>query len=249
MSAADPAARSEDGTTMTRTSRALRVPTATVAALGLLLAACGTAPDVEVAEPAGAPVPAAEAPAGEAPSDAAAEPDEATPDQPDASAEAAPEGDVPTEVDCSGQTATVDPRPAEGLPAEVAALRDLLIDAAQRCDEQLLFTAIEESARFTFSFGDGTDPLGYWWDLEAAGERPFLRLAQVLSTTPGLTPGGEVYVWPQVATGRAEHTTAEAWAELSWLDDPTSQLTGEGYLGWRAGISPDGEWRFFVAGD
>jgi hypothetical protein len=227
---------------MTRTSRSRWAPTATVAALGLLLSACGTAADLEVAEPA-------RAPAAEAPSEAASEVDGVMDDQPDTPApETAPEP-ADAEVDCSGQLAVVDPRPAAGLPAEVVALRDLLVDAARRCDEQLLATAIEESDLFTFSFGDGTDAIGYWWDLETAGERPFERLAQVLSTSPGLTPGGEVYVWPQVATGRPEHTTEEAWAELTWLEDPSSQVTGEGYLGWRAGISPDGEWRFFVAGD
>jgi hypothetical protein len=25
--------------------------------------------------------------------------------------------------------------------------------------------------------------------------------------------------------------------------------TGEGYVGWRAGISLDGQWRYFLAGD
>jgi hypothetical protein len=230
---------------MTRTSRSLRVPAAMLAAFGLLLSACGTAPEVAVAGPTDAAAPAVEpapdlaAPVVEPPTDVA----------PDVAPDAAPDADDVAEVDCSGQTATVDPRPAEGLPAEVAALRDLLLDAARRCDEQLLFTAVEESSSFSFSFGDGTDPIGYWWELEAAGERPFLRLVQVLSTTPGLTAGGELYVWPQVATGRPEHTIEEAWAELTWLDDPTTQVTGEGYLGWRAGISSDGEWRFFVAGD
>jgi hypothetical protein len=226
---------------MTRTSRSLRAPVAMLAAFGLLLSACGTALEVEaagsthVAAPAVEPTPDVAAPAVEPPTDAA----------PDAAPAAGPVA----EVDCSGQTAAVDPRPAEGLPAEVAALRDLLLDAARRCDEQLLFTAVEESSSFSFSFGDGTDPIGYWWELEAAGERPFLRLVEVLSTSPALSVDGELYVWPQVATGRPEHTTEGAWAELTWLDDPATQVTGEGYLGWRAGISSDGEWRFFVAGD
>jgi hypothetical protein len=130
----------------------------------------------------------------------------------------------------------------------VAALRDLLLDAARRCDEQLLFTAVEESSSFSFSFGDGTDPIGYWWELEAAGERPFLRLVQVLSTAPGLTAGGEMYVWPQVATGRPGHTTEEAWAKADLARRPGHPGHRRG-LPRLAGISPHGEWRFFVAGD
>jgi hypothetical protein len=160
----------------------------------------------------------------------------------------APAPDPDAAADCSAQGASITVRPIPGMPAEVAAARDFLLDAALRCDEQLLFTATEESDMFTFSFGDDTDPIGYWWQLEAAGEKPFLRLAQVLGTTPALSAGGDVYVWPRVTTGRPEDTTAEAWAELTWLP-ADHRVTGDGYLDWRAGISPDGQWRFFVAGD
>lgn len=204
----------------------------------LLLAACGVAE-----EPAGPDLPETDPPAVEEPVD----------DEPDVPEDPAVEDpDTPvSDRDCSAQGTTVTPVEVDGMPAEVAAARDFLIDAAVRCDEQLLFTAIEESSMFTFSFGDDTDVIGYWWDLEEAGEEPFLRLAQVLSTTPALADGGELYVWPQVATGRSEHTTEDAWAELTWMSDADMEAsqTGEGYVGWRAGISLDGEWRYFLAGD
>jgi hypothetical protein len=216
---------------MTMRTRSRRAVVAATLALALLLAACGTEVTVE---PAADPGDAVETPI------APAEPEPAEPEL----AEPAP-GEA---VDCSAQGATISARPVTGMPAEAAAARDLLLDAALRCDEQLLVTAIEESSRFTFSFGDDTDPLGYWWAMEAAGEEPFLRLAQVLGTTPAVSAGGEVWVFPRVTTGRAEDTTAEAWAELSWLD-PAHRGGGDGYLGWRVGISPDGEWRFFVVGD
>ena len=156
----------------------------------------------------------------------------------------------PDDPDCSAHGESVTVRDAGDVPAEVVAARDFLIDAALRCDEQLLMTAIEESGQFTYSFADEGDAIGYWWDLEEAGEAPFLRLAQVLATTPAIADGGEVVVFPRVTTGRAEDTTDEAWAELDWVDDLDAVAgTGEGYLGWRAGISLDGEWRFFVSGD
>jgi len=166
-----------------------------------------------------------------------------------------PEEEGPVEgpigEDCSAQGAQIDIPTLTDLPAEVVAARDFLIDAALRCDEQLLFTAIEESDLFTYSFGGGDDAIGYWWDLEEAGEEPFLRLVQVLATTPAIAEGGEVVVWPRVTTGRSEDTTAEAWAELTWLTDAEiAAHQGEtGYLDWRAGISIDGQWRFFVRGD
>ncbi len=159
-------------------------------------------------------------------------------------------GSIDNEADCSAQGTIIDAQPSDGMPAEVAAARDVLLDAALRCDEQMLFTAIEESESFSFSFGDHDDAIGYWWDLEAAGDEPFLRLAQVLGTTPSTVHDGQLWVWPQVHTGRAEDTTAEAWAELTWLDDPAAiRASHDGYLDWRVGISSDGEWRFFVRGD
>lgn len=155
------------------------------------------------------------------------------------------------EAACSAAGHSLAPAAAGDLPDEVVAVRDLLLDAALRCDEQLLRTTIDESSLFTYSFGGGDDAIGHWRALEEAGQQPYLRLAQVLSTTPALADGGEVVVWPQVTTGRPEHTTPAAWAELSWLSDEEvrAHQAEAGYLGWRVGISTDGEWRFFVAGD
>ncbi len=156
----------------------------------------------------------------------------------------------PAGEDCSGQGNRVELAPAPDLPEAVAAQRAFLIEAALRCDEQLLHTATEESDQFTAAFDSEVDLIGLLWELEEAGEEPFLRLAQVLATTPALAASGETYVWPQVTTGRPEHTTDEAWAELTWVEDlEAARSQGDGYLGWRAGISEDGQWRFFVQGD
>ncbi len=156
----------------------------------------------------------------------------------------------PAGEDCSGQGNRVELAPAPDLPEAVAAQRAFLIEAALRCDEQLLYTATEESDQFTAAFDTEVDLIGLLWELEEAGEEPFLRLAQVLAATPALAESGETYVWPQVTTGRPEHTTDEAWAELTWIEDlEAARSQGDGYLGWRAGISEDGQWRFFVQGD
>jgi hypothetical protein len=232
-------------------TRFRRTVTASLLAMAVLVAACGGT-EVSI-DPAADPGDLVDEP--EAPEDPVEEPEapaEDVTDDPDGAVDPEPAGDhaADPDADCSAQGATIEVRPVEGMPAEVAAARDFLLDAALRCDEQLLFTATEESSMFTFSFGADTDPLGYWWDLEAAGEQPFLRLAQVLGTTPTLSEGGDVWVFPRVTTGRAQDTTDEAWAELTWLEDPAAtRAAGDGYLDWRAGISPDGEWRFFVAGD
>lgn len=170
---------------------------------------------------------------------------EPDPDEPDV--RSAPEG----AADCSASGQSVTVLPAPGLDEAAIQMRDFLIDAALRCDESMLQTAIDESSQFSFSFGGDTDALGFWWDLEAAGDEPFLRLAQVLATTPALADGGDVVVFPRVTTGRPEDTTDEAIDELIWIDPQQRDtiLGDTGYLDWRAGISRDGEWRFFVRGD
>ncbi len=154
--------------------------------------------------------------------------------------------------DCSASGHQVTLVPAPDLPDEVAALRVLLIDAALRCDEQLLRTAMDESDGFNASFGGEVDALGLWWTLEEAGEQPFLRIAEVLATTPGVVEGsdGPIHVWPRVSTGAPEHTTEAAWSEVTWIEDlVAAKVQGDGYLDWRAGISDDAQWRYFVRGD
>jgi hypothetical protein len=215
-------------------SRLPRAGIAAALALALGLAACGTTEDV-------AP----------APEDPAEEPAPVEEPEPEPAEDPVDQPEGPVGEDCSAQGAQLTLPEVDGLPDEVVAARDFLFDAALRCDEQLLFTAIEESSQFTYSFGAEGDAIGYWWDLEEAGEQPFLRLAQVLTTTPAIADGGEVVVWPRVTTGRAEDTTDEAWAELFWMtaEELDASQSGTGYLGWRVGIATDGEWRFFVAGD
>lgn len=182
-------------------------------------------------------------------------PPPSTPGQTEPAPKPAPEPDVRSAPagadDCSASGQSVTVLPAPDLDDTVRQARDFLIDAALRCDESMLQTAIDESSMFSFSFGGDTDPLGYWWDLEAAGDQPFLRLAQVLSTTPALAEGGDIVVFPRVTTGRPEDTTDEAIAELFWIDEQRREtiLGDSGYLDWRVGIALNGEWRFFVAGD
>ncbi len=206
---------------------------ATVISLLLVLAACTSQDDVTPDPNGNATNPGATEPAPEP--------------EPEPDVRSAPEG--ANDCSASGQSVTVIPAPE--LDDTIRALRDFLIDAALRCDESMLQTAIDESSQFSFSFGGDTDPLGYWWDLEEAGDEPFLRLAQVLSTTPAVAAGGDVVVFPRVTTGRPEDTTDEAIAELFWIDASRREtiLGDSGYLDWRAGISVDGEWRFFVSGD
>ena len=80
--------------------------------------------------------------------------------------------------------------------------------------------------------------------------RPIAVLADLLKLPP--TYYGGTYVWPFAFPLTAE-TLVPADAELL-RDVGGEDLSDDfppdgGYLGWRVGIEPDGEWAFFIAGD
>ena len=54
------------------------------------------------------------------------------------------------------------------------------------------------------------------------------------------------YVWPWVYIVPKSDLTDY---ETQLLGDLADDYAGSTYLGWRAGIAPDGTWVFFVAGD
>ncbi len=229
------------------------LPTLTLVAALALTACGGSDGDVSSpADPAATTSPTAP-PETEAP--APSETDTPAPSETDVPADD-PTGPAatPAEADCSGQTVAVEVVDRSDLPKEVDDLRRFLSDAALRCDEQLLQTAVDESSQFTYSFGEEGDFIGHLWRQEEQGEPVFAYLAQLLQTTPALADGGDVFVWPRVLTDRPEDTTDEAWAELVPIfgEERVEELRtgGDGmYLYWRVGISTDGEWRFYVAGD
>lgn len=142
--------------------------------------------------------------------------------------------------------------PQQDLPAEVAATRQRIADAAVACD----YAALEAIARegteaFTFSFGGGDSAAGFWEGLEATGRRPLASLVAVLGLPKGRVDE-RIYAWPSV---HVEGATDEDWRAvvdaglLSADEADAMRAQGSGYLGWRAGIAADGEWLFFVAGD
>lgn len=192
------------------------------------LAACsGTA------EPTGSPSPTTSAPVASPPTVAPS-----------------PSAPPPT-ADCSGALVDLDPPDFEGLPEPTAATARLLLDAARRCDEQLLVTAATE-ARTELTFG-ALDPATFLSLPEREDEPVYGIVARLLGgTTTTLSAGGDVWVWPAVTTG--EGTDAD-WQSLVSAGLSTQEQvdalrsSGDGYLGWRLGIDADGNWRFLVAGD
>ena len=148
-----------------------------------------------------------------------------------------------------GYALFADDEPETGLPAGVLQTHAALVEAAKSGDYEQLRPLIPETG-FTYTFGEPVQdgPIGTWRSLETP--RPVIEiLAEILEMPYTLSRG--YYVWPfayDVASVKDlsahEQELLESLGPLGTLFAP-----GTGYLGWRAGIAPDGTWTFFVASD
>ena len=156
-----------------------------------------------------------------------------------------------TVVETTTLTVTTTDDTETGLPQAVARTRAALLEAAEDRDYEAL-RPLFPSTGFEYTFGSPVPggPIAYWQELErTTDEEPLVRLEQVLEMPYTLSRG--LYVWPfayDVASS-ADLTAyeRELLAPLGPLESVF--VEGTGYLGWRAGIRPDGTWVFFVAGD
>ncbi len=160
-------------------------------------------------------------------------------------AAAAPADTAPPPVYCSASTLEAEPPPQPGLPEAVAATRAAVVRAAVACDYAALDSLAADG--FTYSFGNGASPGEFWRDAEAEDGQPLRYLVQTLAL-PWFRPDSSLYIWPSVFT---DEPTEEDWAVLEGIysADEIAAYREIGFIGWRAGITPDGEWSFFVAGD
>jgi hypothetical protein len=142
------------------------------------------------------------------------------------------------------ETETVVEPAAVGLPEPVAETHAALLQAADSGDYEALRPLLP--AEFSYTFGGPVEggPIAYWRQVES-GESPIQILARILRMPYTLSVG--TYVWPFAYDKQPEDLTAYEREILGDLADTFGAESG--YLGWRAGIEPDGTWRFFIAGD
>ncbi|MEO8667235.1 MAG: hypothetical protein ABI399_01870 [Bauldia sp.] len=194
------------------------------------------------------------------PSSAGEQP-EATP--PDATDPAATEPDLaapdatpaPAEADEPLPTIEYD---VDKLPAPVKRLREQIIAAAITGEFDKLKPIVEANGEPPqFGFTEADDPLTY---LKAQSGDPEGR--EILAILQEVLQAGyvhvdvgtteEMYIWPYFARYPLDKLTAPQMVELFKIitagdyDDMKPLGT---YLFYRAGISPNGEWKYFIAGD
>lgn len=206
--------------------------------IGLLVALGATA--------CGSQDPAVTPPQGQQPTTPTAPTDDPTDD---------PTGDPtdPVDADCTAAALAGATADFSMLPDEAAALAEFILDAALRCDEQLLATAAAESDT-TLTFGEA-DPYEFFG---LPDDGIYATIVTLLTEVPysaepdDSTP--HTFVWPRVATTEWDHDD-QAWQEvvdagLLTADEADAQReAGAGYLGWRIGLRGDGTWMFLVSGD
>ena len=145
------------------------------------------------------------------------------------------------------------------LPEPVARMRQLIIDAATTGDPEklrALLGAGPTATRLALS-GTDSDPIDYLKSLsgDAGGQEILAIMLDILNTgfvhaDPG-TPD-ELYVWPYFAAMPLEALTPPQRVELLRIvtaGDVEDMLSFGSYNFYRLGITPDGQWRFFMAGD
>ncbi len=151
---------------------------------------------------------------------------------------------------CSA-SGTSAPADQEGLPPEVAQARAAIAEAALSCDLDALRSLAGE---LLTSFGGGDfSSLQEWED---SGDGMLGTLVQLFDTRYAVQEfEGEptLYVWPAAFA-------YDSWGEIPEEDlaaltaifgeEEMERIAGFGaYAGWRIGLTEDGDWRFFIAGD
>lgn len=161
---------------------------------------------------------------------------------------AAPPQTTPTAT-CSASSLSADLPAQDGLPDAVATLRDRIAGAAVACDyDALQELALEGTTGFTASYGSETSAADFWRGEEERGGKPLAKLVQILATPFGRNEA-DFYAWPSAYTDRP---TEAQWLSLDGIYTPAEIASFKelgSYLGYRVGITPSGDWQFFVAGD
>ena len=171
--------------------------------------------------------------------------------------------DAPASAQTKVKTQTITPKAAaevvrdlSRLPEAVRKRREEILSVA-RSGDLAKVAALAKSSNTQISFGGETDAADFWKKAfpDSDGLEVMATLIEILeSPFVHLDKGGaqEMFVWPYFYAVQLEKLTPEQRVELFRLvtayDFREMQKFGS-YNFFRAGISPDGTWQFFVAGD
>jgi hypothetical protein len=134
-----------------------------------------------------------------------------------------------------------------GVPPAVESKRTQILRAAKAKDYERLAELAAPTFKYTFGSPVAGGPAVYWREATQNGQQPLEALAAVLELPYTISRG--LYVWPFAYDKTPDEITPYETSLLKKIPPDGATVGPEGYLGWRAGILPDGSWVYFVAGD
>ncbi|MGB7433027.1 MAG: hypothetical protein WA921_11225 [Ahrensia sp.] len=147
----------------------------------------------------------------------------------------------------------------DALPAPVRRMRELIMDAARSGDMEALRPLIGSGADTTqLALSEiDVDPIDYLKSIsgDALGHETLAILLEVLEAGYVQLDAGldtELFIWPYFFALPLEGLTPVQRVELFKLvtaGDYEDMLSFGAYIFFRVGITPQGRWLFFVAGD
>jgi hypothetical protein len=154
---------------------------------------------------------------------------------------------------CSGQRVPADLPEQASVPRAAAELRESIFGAARNCDWDELSGLLGPNTNTTF--GGPEDPIARWQEEEARGLAPMYWLASTLRLPsaqetfelvdgPWMWPSAAAYYWENLPDA-----DRQALLDVYTEDDLVGFGEFGGFYMYRVGISPEGEWLFFVVGD
>lgn len=147
----------------------------------------------------------------------------------------------------------------DALPEPVRQMRTMIMDAAESGDLERLLPLLGSGAERTqLSLGEPyDDPLEFLRSIsgDSQGHEILAILIEVLEADYAHMDAGldsEIYVWPSFVAMRLDTLSAEDRVDLFKLvtaGDLQDMMEFGAYIFFRVGITPQGRWVFFIAGD
>ncbi len=159
---------------------------------------------------------------------------------------------TPADGGTSPSPAVQSPTSTEPLPTPVLQTREAILAAIEAGDLDALEGLIDPD-RFSYNFGDGSNPVPEW----RRDPAPLEALAEILrmpfATRQGTPEVGTIYLWPALTEADLADLDADERAMLQELgiSEPEVRRMLEafgGYVGPRTGIAQDGTWLFYTTG-
>lgn len=161
------------------------------------------------------------------------------------------------DIPCSAEVLGSELEGQDGLPAAVADLRYQIYEAARACNWYEM-RGLLDPATFSYSFGEAGDPITFWQWEEFLHYEPMFYIAGMLARPFGVMPDASqpIFAWPSAHAYGSWEAVPEAEKEAlrplyGDLDFGFFEEFG-GYLGYRVGITLDGDraqWIYAITGD